>query len=209
VSSSGSASASAWAATARQELIAASRARVPVKNMPPTVRYVRLVALSTQAAHVASFFGDQGYLDIAELQVYGRPSGATPGKPGGGGATPVAAKLRSVLTATKHKLKVNRKTRRTTVRIKCVRATEGALPKRCRGSLTLLGGKKGRKALATRTFSIPSNRTLSVRIRVTKKAARLLRKHAIETRLRARVLNPGAKARTASYPVRVLRIKRR
>ena len=46
-----------------------------------------------------------------------------------------------------------------------------------------------------------------MRIRVTKKAARLLRKHAIETRLRARVLNPGASARSASYPVRVLRIK--
>jgi hypothetical protein len=190
--------------------------RVPVKDMPPTVRYVRLVALSTQAAHIASFFGDSGYLDIAELQVYGRPSGTTPGNPpggggGGGGGTPVpgTAKLRPVLTATKHKLSVNRRTRRTTVKVRCVRATEGTLPKRCRGSLTLLGGKKGRGALGTRTFSIPSNRTLSVRIKVTKKAARLLRKHAIETRLRARVLNPGAGARSASYPVRVLRIKRR
>jgi hypothetical protein len=183
--------------------------RVPAKGMPEGVRFVRLIAYSTQG--LAGVIGDGGYLDIAELAVFGRPTGATPGGGGGGtggGGIPVpgAATLRPVLTSTKHKLSVNGTTRTTTVKLKCVRATAGTLPARCRGSLTIAGGKKGRKALVTRRFSIRSNRTVKVKLKVTKRAARLLRKQAVETNLRARVLNPGSRTRTASYPVRVLKI---
>ena len=49
---------------------------------------------------------------------------------------------------------------------------------------------------------------MNVRLKVTKRAARLLRRQAVETKLRARVANPDAGTRTASYPVRVKKIKR-
>ena len=120
--------------------------RVPLKGDLDGVTKVRLVALSTQGQDPVVPLGDQGVLDIAELQVYGRPGGTPPGGGGGGGGggtppTPVA-QLRPVLSSTKHKLTVNRKTRRVKVKLRCVKATEGTVPSTCTGRITLPGGKK-------------------------------------------------------------------
>jgi hypothetical protein len=95
------------------------------------------------------------------------------------------------------------------VKLRCVKATSGTAPSRCRGLLFISGGKKGRKALTTRTFSIKPLRTVTVRLRLTRKAVRILKRHPIETRLHARVTNPNAGTRRASYPVRVMLAKKK
>jgi hypothetical protein len=176
--------------------------RVALKDVPAGVTAVRLVAKSTQGDDPVTPLGNQGVMDIAELQVYGKPGGTPPG--GGGGGTPATAKLRPVLTSNRHKLKVNRRTRRVSVKLRCIKATAGLTPSRCRGLLFISGGKKGRKALATRTFSIPVAKTVRVRLKLTRTAVRILKRHAIEAGLHARVTNPGAGVRRASFPVRVM-----
>jgi extracellular elastinolytic metalloproteinase len=187
--------------------------RVAMKDVPDGVKAVRLIAETTQGDDPVAPLGDQGVLDIAELEVYGRPGGTPPVTPAPTTTptptpTPPAAKLRPVINSTRHKLTVNRRTRRVSVKLRCAKATAGTTPKRCRGVLFLAGGKKGRANLATRTFSIPAAKTVTVRLHLTAKAVRILKRHPVETRLRARVLNPGAGMRTARYPVRVTLAKR-
>jgi extracellular elastinolytic metalloproteinase len=181
--------------------------RVPLRNVPEGVVAVRLTALTTQGDSVGALIDDGGFLDIADVQVYGRPGGTPPapgGGGGGGGTTPTpAATLRPSLASTKHKLTVNRKTRRLNVKLRCVQATAGTVPTTCRGRITLPGGKKGRKAFSTRTFAIAAQKTATVRLKLTRKAIRILRKGRVETKLRATVVNPGAGSRKASWPVRV------
>jgi extracellular elastinolytic metalloproteinase len=183
--------------------------RVPLKNVPNGVRAVRLVARSTQGDAVAAPLDDAGTLNIAELEVFGRPGGTPPGGGGGGGGSTPAAKLKPKLTMNRHKRTVSRKTRRTTVKLRCVRATRGVPPKRCKGLLFISGGKKGRKALARRTFSVPSLKTVTVRLKLTRKAVRILKRHPIETRLHARVVNTGAGTRRATYPIKVRLAKKK
>ena len=182
--------------------------RVPLKNVPDGVTAVRLVARTSQGQDLAALLGDQGVMDIAELQVYGRPGGTPPGG-GNGGGGPKTAKLKPKLSMNKHRRTVNRRTRRTTVKLRCVKATSGVAPSRCRGLLFISGGKKGRKALTRRTFSVPSLKTGTVRLKLTRKSVRILKRHPVDTKLHARVVNTGAGTRRAAYPVKMVLAKKK
>ena len=85
----------------------------------------------------------------------------------------------------------------------------GTVPSTCTGRITLPGGKKGRKAFSSRSFTVASQKTATIRLTLTRKAISFLRKGQVEAKLRATVANPGAASRKASWPVRVRLAKKR
>ena len=94
------------------------------------------------------------------------------------------------------------KKRRVGYRVRCVRATPGALPSRCRGTLAL-AGYLGGKAMGKKSFSIRPGVFKTVRFTLRKRDLRRLKAHSIKTRLKAIVRNPGGAARRGSRAVRI------
>jgi extracellular elastinolytic metalloproteinase len=178
--------------------------RVPAKGMPNGVRAVRLIAHATQGM-IGGPIGDLGVLDIAELQVYARPNGpSAPGTPGTPGA-PGTAQLRPDLSRAKRRVRVSRK--RVSFRVRCVRATPGVAPKTCRLRLSIAGVVSG-KPIAKRTFSLRPGAFRTVRLSISARNRRRLRRHSVKTRLRAQVANVGGRTRRTSRPLRILRTRR-
>ena len=147
--------------------------------------------------------------------MYARPNGPSApgtgggpgtGGPGGGGTPPSgAAQLRPDLSRAKRKQRVAKK--RVSYRLRCVRATSGNVPSRCRGTLTLAGYLSG-KAMAKKSFSIKPGAYTTVRFALKQRDLKRLQRHSIKTRLKAVVRNTGGPSRRASRAVRILRAKK-
>jgi extracellular elastinolytic metalloproteinase len=176
-----------------------NRVAVANQKMPNGVRKVRLIARATQGM-LGGPIGDNGALAFSELQVYARPNGPSatePGGGGGGGGGAAAAQLRPGLNRAKGRQRV--KNKRVRYKVRCVRATAGTLPARCRMTLTL--GSLGKKTV---TLKPRKYTTVTFKLKA-RDLKRLNRKRSIRTKLKASVRNPGATTRRASRTVRILR----
>jgi hypothetical protein len=98
---------------------------------------------------------------------------------------------------------------RVSVRLRCVRARPGRARSRCSGYMALRSRFDGRRVrrIARRGFRIRSGRAVTVRLRVSPRARRALRRRGhIRATLRVVVRNPGARPRTTSRRMRLRRV---
>jgi hypothetical protein len=191
---------------------------LPGVTMPNGIQYVRLVAFRTVGGPDVEGdpLSDGGFLGISELDVFARPSLPRPATPTPTPSptatptpTPTLARLKASLARTAKRLKVSKRGT-VTVKVRCVRATTGTLPRRCRGTVAVTGrlpGAKRATKLGARTFSIAANRVVSVKVKLSKRALKALRRRSLSAKLTVRVRSTGARARTTTKRVKLLRRK--
>jgi hypothetical protein len=94
------------------------------------------------------------------------------------------------------------------VRLRCVRARSGKAPARCVGYVALRARLGGRRVcrIARRGFHVRSGRTVTLRMRVSPRARRALRRKGhVRAKLRVVVRNPGRRPLTTGRRVRLRR----
>jgi hypothetical protein len=179
--------------------------------MPDGIRYVRLTAFRSLAGpdEEGDPLSDGGFLGISELQVFSTPAVAPTPEPTVSPTPtptvtppPTPGRLKPSLISTPGRIRPA-KSGTVTVRVKCVRATSGPLPARCTLALALTGrlpGHRRASTLASRRLSIAANRTVTIRLTLSKAARKALKRRNLSARLTAAV-----GTRRASKQVRLLR----